>query len=241
MPAWLQRSAAAAISILPRNETLKRGLHSLDISDRMRRYQNVLSLMPAEKIDGLFRDGVLAEDAGDEVLKCWDDFYDLTEDTTELGAFQFLELRSTLPDELLMYADKLSMAHGLEVRVPYLDKEIVEFAERLAPSFKLRWGAQKWIHRRVCREIIPADVLRRKKRGFAVNVVDDWFRDRARNTVAEVLLDHDSKIFGFLSPCAVKGLIEQHESGRNDNHKILFSLVVLEQWLRAQSLTSVPA
>ena len=64
-------------------------------------------------------------------------------ETDELGGFQFLELRSTLPDELLMFGDKLSMAHGLEVRVPYLDKEIVEYVERLPANFKVRNGSRK--------------------------------------------------------------------------------------------------
>ena len=94
----------------------------------------------------------------------------------ELGAFQVLELRSSLPDELLMYADKLSMAHGLEVRVPYLDREVVEYVERLPASFKVRLGQQKWLHRQACKRFLPAAIMRRKKRGFAVNVVDDWFR-----------------------------------------------------------------
>jgi len=61
--------------------------------------------------------------------------------TDELGGLQFLEVRSTLPDELLMYADKLSMAHGLELRVPFVDKEIVEYVERLPASFKVRNGS----------------------------------------------------------------------------------------------------
>ena len=60
----------------------------------------------------------MEDDAGDKILECWQDLMPLTSGTDELGGFQFLELRSTLPDELLMYADKLSMAHGLEVRVP---------------------------------------------------------------------------------------------------------------------------
>ena len=77
-------------------------------------------------------------------------------ETDELGGFQFLELRSTLPDELLMFADKLSMAHGLEVRVPYLDKEIVEYVERLPASFKVQYGTQKWLHRQVCQGLLPA-------------------------------------------------------------------------------------
>src|SRR2546422_1196083 len=97
------------------------------------------------------------------------------EQTDELGGMQFLEIRSTLPDELLMYTDKLSMAHSLEVRVPYLDKEIVEYVERLGASFKIRRGSQKWIHRQVCQSFLPASILNRKKRGFAVNVVDSWF------------------------------------------------------------------
>src|ERR1700742_3307301 len=94
----------------------------------------------------------------------------------ELGGFQLLELRSSLPDELLMYGDKLSMAHSLEVRVPYLDREVVEYAQQLGASFKVRHGVQKCLHRRVCQQFLPAEIMRRKKRGFAVNVVNDWFR-----------------------------------------------------------------
>ena len=126
LPKWARTLATSAVGALPRNETLKRGVYSLDIADRMKRYQHVLSLLPGDKIDGLFQDGVIDPDAGDQLLSSWSDIIPLMEGTDELGGLQFLELRSTLPDELLMFSDKLSMAHGLEARVPYLDKEIVE-------------------------------------------------------------------------------------------------------------------
>ena len=212
---------------------LKRGLHSLDIPERMRRYQNVLSLMPGSQIDGLFRDGLLPPDTGDKILRSWEDLIPLMENTDELGGFQFLELRSTLPDELLMYADKLSMAHSLEVRVPYLDKEIVEYVERLPANLKVRNGSRKWLHRQVCQELLPAAILKRKKRGFGVNVVDDWFRGASGRKMEEVLLDSESQIYNYLQPLAVRQIFEEHRSGQNDNHKVLFSLIVLEEWLRA--------
>src|SRR4051812_5804373 len=110
-------------------------------------------------------------------------------ETDELGGLQFLEVRSTLPDELLMYADKLSMAHGLELRVPYLDKTIVEYVERLPSSLKVRHGGRKFLHRQVCRHHLPSSILKRPKRGFAVNVVDDWFRDALGGRMAEMFLD----------------------------------------------------
>ena len=155
-------------------------------------------------------------------------------DTDELGGFQFLEMRSTLPDELLMFGDKLSMAHGLEVRVPFLDKEIVEFAERLPANFKVRNGSQKWLHRQVCEQLLPKTILRRKKRGFAVNVVDDWFRGSMSGKMEEILMDTSSYIYRYLQPSAVQRLFKQHQAGQNDYHKILFSLVVCEEWLRVQ-------
>ncbi len=232
LPKWLRGFAGAAIGALPRNEMLKRGVYSLDILDRMQRYQHVFSLLPGDDVDGLFQDGMLAPGAGDKILECWQDFAGLTSEVDDLGAFQFVELRSSLPDELLMFADKLSMAHGLEARVPYLDKEIVEYVERLSANFKVRNGSQKWIHRRVCQRLLHKTILRRKKRGFAVNVVDDWFRGAMSRKMKEILLDRESQIYRYLRPAAVQSIFTKHSSGQSDNHKILFSLVVFEEWLR---------
>jgi asparagine synthase (glutamine-hydrolysing) len=221
------------VEVLPRNETLKRGVRSLDTPERLRRYQQVLSLLPGDQIDGLFKADLLPPSVGDNILASWEDFPDLMDQTDELGGLQFIEMRSTLPDELLMYGDKLSMAHSLEVRVPYLDKEVVEYGERLPASFKVRNGGGKWVHKEVCKAFLPAEVLRRKKRGFASNVVDEWFRVARSKKMDEILMDRESQIFDYLQPAAVRNLLDQHRSGANDNHKILFSLVVLEEWLRA--------
>ena len=232
LPKWVRRAASSAIGFLPRNETLKRGLYSLDIPDRMRRYQNVLSILPGDTIDGLFQDGIMPADAGDKILDCWVDLNGLMEDMDELGGFQYIEARSTLPDELLMYADKLSMAHSLELRVPYLDKDIVQFAERLPAQFKVRGRSQKWLHRQVCQSYLPDSFIKRKKRGFAGNVVDDWFRGAMDSKMADTFLNGQSHMYRYLSPKAVQALFKDHSSGRNDNHKVLFSLIVFEEWLR---------
>ncbi len=149
-----------------------------------------------------------------------------------MGGFQYLELRSTLADELLMYSDKLSMAHGLELRVPYLDKELVEYVERLPAHFKVRYGTRKWIHRRVSEGLVPRALLKRKKRGFAVNVVDAWFSEEAGGHMEAMLRDRDSLMYEHLRPSAVAQLLEEHRHGRSDHHKVLFSLTVFEQWLR---------
>jgi len=231
LPGWLRAPITSTVAALPRNETLKRGVRSLGLEDRMQRYQDVLSLLPGPQVEDLFREGLLDLDSNDILLRCWEDLVPLMEETDELGGLQFLELRSTLPDELLMYADKLSMAHSLELRVPFLDKEIVEYVERLPASMKVRNGSRKWLHRQVCRTYLSEAISKRPKRGFAVNVVDDWFRNAAHGKIAS-LQDSGSKIYQYLDPARVRELCEQHASGEQDNHKILFSLVLFEDWLR---------
>jgi len=233
LPEWLRTPISSTVSRLPRNETLKRGMHSLAIPERMRRYQHVLSLLPGQQVEGLFQDGLLPPEAGDAILKCWEDLGELMSGTDELGGLQFLEMRSTLPDELLMYADKLSMAHSLELRVPFVDKEIVEYVERLPASLKVKNGSRKWLHRQVCREFLPERIVKRPKRGFAGNVVDDWFRGVIDSKMVDTLLDEASRLYLYLRPEAVRQLYEQHAAGRQDHHKVLFSLVVFEEWLRS--------
>jgi asparagine synthase (glutamine-hydrolysing) len=241
VPKGIRSLVGSAVGRLPRNETLKRGVHSLGIEDRLERYQQVFSLVPGETMAGLFRDNLVSNLAETELLNCWKDLVPQIEHTDELGGLQLLEIRSSLPDELLMYADKLSMAHGLEARVPYLDKTVVEFAQRLGAGFKIRNRNGKWLHRRVCQTFLPPAILNRKKRGFAVNVVDDWFQSSVEGRLLEMLRDEDSLMFGILNPKPVSKLLDEHRSGNQDNHKLLFSLVMLEQWLRGMSGRELPS
>jgi asparagine synthase (glutamine-hydrolysing) len=232
LPKTLRSALGLAVSRLPRNETLKRGISSLGTHDRMERYQDVFALASERTVDGLFRDDILPERNDDQLVDHWAALIPQMVHTDELGGFQLLEIRSSLPDELLMYADKLSMAHSLEVRVPYLDRTIVEYVQRLGTSFTIRNGAGKWLHRRVCQNYLPRQILNRKKRGFAVNVVDEWFRSSLKGELPESLLDQDSLMFQLLKPASVRNLLKAHRSRRQDNHKLLFSLVMFEQWLR---------
>jgi asparagine synthase (glutamine-hydrolysing) len=232
LPGGLRSIIGLAVNGLPRNETLKRGVHSLGVEDRLKRYQDVFSLLPAGTINDLFRDDVLPEKQDHELVEYWRDLTPQMEHTDELGAFQLLEIRSSLPDELLMYADKLSMAHSLEARVPYLDRTVVEYVQRLSANFKVRNGTRKWLHRQVCQRYLPRQILARKKRGFAVNVVDQWFQSSFKGDLPDLLLDESSLMFSMLEPDSVRKLLNAHRSGRQDNHKLLFSLVMLEQWLR---------
>jgi asparagine synthase (glutamine-hydrolysing) len=250
LPSGLRSIVGAAVNHLPRNETLKRGVSSLGTEDRLQRYEDVFSLASAETVNALFRDDILGPSAPEDHplrsgeragVRCsvshpasvlWRDLAPQMEHIGELGGFQLLEIRSSLPDELLMYGDKLSMAHSLEARVPYLDRTVVEFAQRLDASFKIRRGTRKWLHRQVCQRYLPPAILKRKKRGFAVNVVDGWFNSSLVGRLPEPLMDENSLMFELLKPGPVQKLLEDHKSGRQDNHKLLFSLVMLEQWLR---------
>jgi asparagine synthase (glutamine-hydrolysing) len=232
LPKSVRSVLGLAINGLPRNETLKRGVSSLGTEDRMKRYQDVFSLAPARTIDGLFQDDLLPNGHGRNLVDYWHELVPQMANTDELGGFQLLELRSSLPDELLMYGDKLSMAHSLEVRVPYLDRTVVEYVQRLGAGFKIRNGSRKWLHRRVCKNYLPARIMKRKKRGFAVNVVDEWFHSSYVGGLPETLLNNESLVFDLLRPGEVRKLLEEHRSRRRDNHKLLFSLVMLEHWLR---------
>ena len=232
LPAAARTVGVAAINRLPRNEMLKRGVASLAVDGRLERYEQVFSLAPRQTIEGLFAEGILPSSNGNGGVDSWEAIVAQGEQCDELGAFQLLELRSSLPDELLMFADKLSMAHGLEARLPYLDRTVVEYVQRLDASFKIRWGTRKWLHRRVCQSYLPAPILKRKKRGFAVNVVDEWFATSLKGRLSELLLDPASLMFEMLDPVRIRRLLEDHRARRSDNYKLLFSLVMFEEWLR---------
>ena len=233
LPAPLRAAAGAALSRSSGSETIRRGLYALDEPDRLRRYGKVFSLASEEEISSLFQGGAEGPDAEEAMLACWSDLLPEMEGMDEMGAFQLLETRFSLPDELLMYTDKMSMAHSIELRVPYLDKGIVEFAEGLPQDLKIRGRNRKYLHRRVARAFLPAEVIARKKRAFASNVVDDWFGASMAGKLSDYLDDPGSRVYGFLDKEAIGRLLREHRAKTSNYYKLLFSVVVLEEWLRS--------
>lgn len=232
MPGILRAAVSQAVRLMPRNETLKRGIYALDEADELKRFHQIFSIVPGPQVDDLFLDGILTADSGDRLLDNWKSLVAASRNTDELGRFQHIELHSSLPDELLLFSDKISMAHSLEIRVPYLDLEVVQYVERLSASLKVRRGTRKWLHKKVSSNFLPQNITNRKKKGFAGNVVDDWFRNSMNSKLLDTLKDNTSSIYRYLDHGKTQQLLQEHITGKNNYYKILFSMLVLESWLR---------
>jgi asparagine synthase (glutamine-hydrolysing) len=141
------------------------------------------------------------------------------------------DIQLYLPDDLLVKMDIASMAHSLEVRSPFLDHEVVEFAASLPLRLKLRGFTQKYVLRRAMRGLLPEPILRRPKMGFGVPI-DHWFRHELREMAYDVLLDARARQRGYFRPEVVRRYLDEHVQGRANHHPRLWSLLVLEQWHR---------
>jgi asparagine synthase (glutamine-hydrolysing) len=144
-----------------------------------------------------------------------------------------LNLETYLLDDLLPKADRMSMAHGLEVRAPFLDRALVEYALSLPRSYKLRGTSLKRILRHFARDLLPAEILGRRKRGFGVPL-DRWFRTDLRSLVESRLGAPDARVRSHLDGDALDGLLAEH-AGRRVNHGHgLWTLLTLELFLRRE-------
>jgi asparagine synthase (glutamine-hydrolysing) len=142
-----------------------------------------------------------------------------------------LNLRTYLLDDLLVKADRMSMAHGLEVRSPFLDRELLEFAVRLPPRLKARGMSLKRVLRAAVGDLVPQEILRRPKRGFGVPL-DRWFRSDLRAYVADTLGAPDAHVKRHLVPEGVDALLDEHWSGKRNHGHALWTLLTLEVFLR---------
>jgi asparagine synthase (glutamine-hydrolysing) len=153
-------------------------------------------------------------------------------DTADLAeAAAAADVNLYLPGDLLVKMDLASMAHSLEVRSPFLDHRVMEFAATLPPGLKLTTLTQKYLLRRIMTGVLPEPILRRRKMGFGVPL-DHWFRGELRELVRDVLLGPRAATRGYFRASAVAQLVGEHEAGRADHHARLWSLLMLELWHR---------
>jgi asparagine synthase (glutamine-hydrolysing) len=149
-----------------------------------------------------------------------------------LNRLLYVDLKTFLPCLNLAYTDKTSMAATLEVRVPFLNVELVELAARMPVNLKLRGLKRKYILKRAAESLLPKDVVWRKKAGFGAPV-RSWLRGALRPMVEDLLSEETVRRRGLFRPSEVRRIIDANLSGREDYNLQVFQLLTLELWQRA--------
>jgi asparagine synthase (glutamine-hydrolysing) len=153
----------------------------------------------------------------------------------------YLDTRMFLPDGILICNDKMSMAASLELRVPFLDVELMRFVERIPASVRVRPLAGKRLHRRAMERLLPPAVARRPKHGFSTPY-DHWLRASLGEEV-ERRYAIGSPLSELVAPEGVRTLVDEHRRGRFDHKSVLYCLLELSEWHRAfvEAREPVPA
>jgi len=158
-------------------------------------------------------------------------YFRVVENEDFVNRMLYVDAKTFLPDLNLTYCDKLSSAASVEVRVPFLDNELVDFMGRVPPRFKLKRFTGKYILRKAMSGSLPDAVLRRRKAGFGAPI-RKWLRHDLREMVDDLLSEDVVRSRGLFSPKAVRKLVNDDRDGLKDYSYRIWALLTLETWLR---------
>ncbi|GBE07833.1 asparagine synthetase [glutamine-hydrolyzing] 1 [bacterium BMS3Abin11] len=150
-----------------------------------------------------------------------------------LSLVQYLDMKTYLPGDILTKVDRASMAHALEVRVPILDHQLVDWISGLPPEFKLKGREGKYIFKKALEPTLPNNILYRPKMGFAVPLAS-WFRGPLREKVRDSILGDTMLDSGLFEQKYLKRLVDQHQSGTRDFSTPIWTLLMFESFLRKE-------
>ncbi|MBS1844706.1 MAG: asparagine synthase (glutamine-hydrolyzing) [Actinobacteria bacterium] len=231
IPTALARPIVAAAETVPRNERLKRATRLLGPDDDLDRVLQIFEIADADTRSSLT--GGPAETAAEERrILAAEILGDLPATRDALAQVLYLDTHMFLPDSLLLYGDKTSMAASLEQRVPFLDLELMRFIERIPARTRVRGLKRKWLYRKaLAGRLVPQSVMDRRKHPFATPY-DGWLRSSLGDEL-DRLYAPSSPIAEHVDAAAVHRLTDEHRRGRADHKRILYCLLEFAYWYRA--------
>lgn len=213
---------------LPRALSLKRGVFALGTVDLVQRMTEAFTVFTPAMKTHLYRQGLVGSES--DALEYWQAPI-LHLDS--LAQHLYIETRFSLADNLLMYSDKLGMAHSLEARHPLLDLELMQFVEGLPSDLRLKgWSGHKYLYRKAIARWLPDEILRRPKMGFETPF-DEWFQEEIGGYVRQELTSSSSACTHYFDPSYIHELIDKHIARRENYTRMLITLLVFEYWHRS--------
>lgn len=218
---FLGRVAGSAGS---RSGMLRRALPALAEGRDVRRFALVYEVFSSDEILELI--GVSDQQTEERIAY----FYDLLGCASladSAARMMAVDMRMNLADDLLLYTDKITMKHSLECRVPMLDTDLVRFIEALPAACRVRAGHAKVLLKRFAETVLPASVIKRKKKGFA-SPTRKWFKEQT--AIHDLLLGQGSKLSRYFNRHAIESVLKAHGSG-DDRERHIFLLLGIYYWL----------
>jgi asparagine synthase (glutamine-hydrolysing) len=146
-----------------------------------------------------------------------------------LNRMLYADAKIWLPDDLLLKADKMTMANGLELRVPFLDHKLVEFAATLPDNLKLKRSTGKYLLRRAMKNVLPDQIINRPKKGFPVPT-ESWLRGELKEFVHDTLLGSDAACHSYMDVRVIQRIVNEHERGTENRRQEIWTLLIFEIW-----------
>jgi asparagine synthase (glutamine-hydrolysing) len=232
LPGPVDRMLRAAVAALPRRfERPRRALDALAERDVRLRHPLWFAAFPRAELRALAN----SNDAGANGLDI-DRIIAKNAPLCPLRALLLFDQTSWLPDNLLERGDRVSMAASLEVRMPFMDRELATFTARLPNRMRIRGLTGKWLLRRAMRQTLPREIIERPKRGFPVPLAE-WFRGSLHPMLSDALLDRKSLAASLLGKSYVEGMIAGHRAGTSDQTKPIWLLLNLNLFCDAYRLS----
>jgi asparagine synthase (glutamine-hydrolysing) len=214
---------------LPRQERIKRGVRSLGIQNITDRFVREYEVFPEKWRKSLWRSEQITNTNSYPIHDKIDYWRKSIEHLHPLMQMTYIDARMSLSDDLLLYGDKMSMANSVELRVPFLDLEYMSIVESLPPSLRINGLKFKYIHKKAVRKWLPKEIINRPKKGFETPM-DTWLRSESRNFVRDNLLAGNSACRLYFNDIFIEKLLDDHVSGRQDNRRHIFCLLIFELW-----------
>ncbi|MEC4888801.1 MAG: asparagine synthase (glutamine-hydrolyzing) [Nitrospira sp.] len=158
-------------------------------------------------------------------------YYQRVRSATDLNQMLYVDTKTWLPDDLLVKADKMTMAASIELRVPFLDHRMIEFAAKLPIGLKIKNGETKYLLKKVMEPYLPKAVIYRPKKGFPVPI-RQWFQQGLAQMARDIVLNKQNTVSQFINVRVAGAMLHAHQNGQIDAADELWALVVLEQWCR---------
>lgn len=209
--------------------------------NRLKHYENYIKEGARSKYKNMMGSFYLREGLYSEQFKeklklhhpshVYEGFYDQADGEDDVDKALFVDINTILPDDYQVKMDVASMSNSLEVRSPFLDYRVMEYAAKIPSNFKLKFGQSKYILKKIAEKYLPEKDIYRKKQGFAAPI-EVWFRGDLKRYIYSIILSDKAKKRGYFDYGFIKHLLDAHVQNGADNSHRIWSLLWLELWHR---------